>query len=257
MDLRTERPAAAPAAGRGWRRAGRVALALAAVALLVAAGRLGGGWVPRFAGWVDGLGWWGPAAFVVGYALATVAFVPGVVLTLAAGAVFGLLEGTLVVFAGATLGACGAFLVSRHLARGAIERRLAASPRFAALDRAVRQEGRKVVFLLRLSPVFPFNLLNYALGLTGVHFRDYLVACLGMLPGTFLYVYYGRVLGSVAAAAGGAGAARGAEYWTFLGVGVLATLAVTALIAHRARQALRRTTDGALDGAAEQEAARP
>jgi uncharacterized membrane protein YdjX (TVP38/TMEM64 family) len=210
----------------------------AAAVLLLWLGRQGGAQVPRFATWVESLGVWGPLAFIAGYALAAVALVPGSLLTLAGGAIFGLVEGTIYVFAGATLGASAAFLVGRYLARGAVERRLAGSPRFAALDRAVGREGRKIVFLLRLSPVFPFNLLNYGLGLTRVRFVDYLIACLGMLPGTFLYVYYGKLLGTVAAVAGGAEVERGWEYWLVLGLGVAATIAATAVITRRARQAL-------------------
>ena len=109
----------------------------------------------------------------------------------------------------ATLGASAAFLVSRYVARGFVERRLAGNERFAAIDRAIGTEGRKIVLLLRLSPVFPFNLLNYALGLTRVRFADYLVASVGMLPGTLLYVYYGKVAGDVARLAGGAAVPRG------------------------------------------------
>src|SRR5262249_36543250 len=152
----------------------------------------------------NGLGAWGPIVFIVGYAVATVAFVPGSVLTLAAGAIFGLAPGVVYVFIAAVLGSTAAFLVSRYVARQVIERRLKDNPRFAAIDRAVGAQGRKIVFLLRLSPVFPFNLLNYALGLTQVRFADYLIASIGMLPGTLLFVYYGKLAGDVAALAGGA-----------------------------------------------------
>src|SRR5207247_1074266 len=144
----------------------RAALGVAALAALIVLGRQAGGYVLGFAGWVKGLGAWGPVVFIAGYVLAPVAFVPGVLLTLAAGAIFGLVQGVLYVFVAATLGASAAFLVGRYLARAAVEPRIAANPRFAAIDRAVGAEGRKIVFLLRLSPVFPFNLLNYALGLT-------------------------------------------------------------------------------------------
>jgi uncharacterized membrane protein YdjX (TVP38/TMEM64 family) len=133
-----------------------------------------------------------------------VAFVPASLLTLAAGAIFGIPAGTLYVFVAATVGSCLAFLVSRYLARVAVERRIEGNPKFAAIDRAVGRQGRRIVFLLRLSPVFPFNLLNYALGLTRVRFVDYAVAAVGMLPGTLLYVYLGKVAGDVAALAGGA-----------------------------------------------------
>ena len=219
--------------------------------LLVGAGVLGllyliareaGDTLPRFASWVDGLGYWGPLVFVAGYALAVVAMVPGAILTLAGGAIFGLLEGTLYVFAAAFLGSAAAFLVARHLARGAVERRLGGHPRFASIDRAVAQEGLKIVFLLRLSPVFPFNLLNFGLGLTQIRFRDYLTASLGMIPGTVLYVYYGKVVGDVAALAGGVAVDRDAAYYAVMGLGLAATIAVTAIVTRLARRALQQAT---------------
>jgi uncharacterized membrane protein YdjX (TVP38/TMEM64 family) len=220
----------------------RILLVTAALAALVLAGRAAGAYVPTFAGWVDGLGLWGPLIFIAGYAAAVVLFAPGSVLTLAAGAIFGLLEGTIFVFVAATLGAAVAFLVARHLARGAIERRLAGNARFAAIDRAVGAQGRRIVFLLRLSPVFPFNLLNYALGLTRVRFADYLVASLGMLPGTLLYVYTGKIAGDVAALAGGAAVERGTAYYAVLVLGLLATLAVTTMVTRIARRSLAEAT---------------
>ena len=233
--------AATPTSARG-RWLVRVLLVLAAVALLVVLGRKAAPLVPRFAAWVNALGFWGPVAFVAGYTLAAVAFVPGSLLTLAAGAIFGLAKGTGFVFLGAVLGSSAAFLVARHLARGAVERRLAGNARFAAIDRAVGREGRKIVLLLRLSPVFPFNLLNYALGLTGVRFGDYLVGSFGMLPGTLLYVYYGKVAGDVSALTSGATGEKGAGYWAILGVGLAATLVVSTLVARTARRALKEAT---------------
>jgi uncharacterized membrane protein YdjX (TVP38/TMEM64 family) len=221
-----------------------VLLALAAVAALVVAGRRAGALIPAFSAWVDGLGVWGPVAFVAGYAIATVAFVPGSLLTLAAGAIFGVGKGTALVLLAATLGASAAFLVSRYLARGFVERRLAGNERFAAIDRAIGSQGRKIVFLLRLSPVFPFNLLNYALGLTRVRFADYVVASIGMLPGTLLYVYYGKVAGDVARLAGGAPMRRGPAYYGVLALGLVATIVVTTLVTRTARRALQEVTDG-------------
>jgi uncharacterized membrane protein YdjX (TVP38/TMEM64 family) len=216
----------------------KTAAALAALAALVWAGRELGVYVPRFAAWVESLGIWGPVVFILGYATATVAFIPGSLLTLASGAIFGLLEGTLYVFVGATIGATGAFLVARYLARSRIEARLEGKPRFRAIDRAVAREGLKIVTLLRLAPVFPFNLLNYALGLTKVRLRHYLLACLGMIPGTFLYVYYGKALGSLAAVAGGAEIEKGAAYWTVFVLGLAATVAVTLVVTRIARRTL-------------------
>ena len=222
----------------------RVLVALAAVTLLLVAGRRAATLLPEFTGWLERLGAWAPAGFVVGYAVATVAFVPGSLLTLAAGAIFGLVRGTAVAFVAATLGASAAFLIARYLARGAVERRLAGEPRFAALDRAIGAEGRRIVLLLRLSPVFPFNLLNYALGLTRVRFTDYLVASVGMLPGTVLYVYSGTLVGDVARLAAGVAIPHGTAYWAVGATGLLATIAVTTIIARSARRALLDATDG-------------
>ncbi len=220
----------------------KIAVGIAVLAGVIVLGREAGAYVPRFAEWVDGLGLWGPVVFVIGYAAAVVGFVPGSILTLAAGAIFGLVEGTLYVFAAASLGATAAFLVSRYFARAAIERRIEGDERFAAIDRAVGEQGRRIVFLLRLSPIFPFNLLNYALGLTQVRLADYVIACVGMLPGTILYVYSGKVAGDVAAVAGGAGGERGAAEYALLGVGLLATVIVTTIVTRIARRALDEAT---------------
>ena len=235
--------AAAPAsARRGWSSGIRVALIVIGLVVLALLGRQAGGYVPQFARWVNSLGVWGPLVFIVGYALAAVAFVPGSLLTLAAGAIFGLAQGVVYVFIAATLGSAAAFLVSRYVARAAIERRLASNPRFAAIDRAVGAQGRKIVFLLRLSPVFPFNLLNYGLGLTQVRFADYVIASIGMIPGTLLYVYYGKLVGDVAALAGGAAPEKGAGYYAVLVLGLAATIVVTTLVTRVARRALKEAT---------------
>jgi uncharacterized membrane protein YdjX (TVP38/TMEM64 family) len=225
-----------------WKKIGiALALAAGATALLAAGGRLGA-YVPAFREWVQGFGLWAPVVFILGYALAAVAFVPGASLTAASGATFGVVQGTLYAWLGATLGSGGAFLIARYAARSWVEGKLAGNPRLAAVDRAVEREGGKVVALLRLSPAFPFNLLNYALGLTKVGFVAYLAAGLAMVPGTLLYAYYGKVLGDVVAATGG-GVRKGPLEWTLLGVGLAATVAVTVLITRRARQALADRVD--------------
>jgi uncharacterized membrane protein YdjX (TVP38/TMEM64 family) len=219
----------------------RLVIVAAAIAVLVLAGRRLGALVPGFQAWVAGLGAWGPLAFIAGYALAVVAFVPGSLLTLAGGAVFGLARGTVYVFVAASLGATLAFLVARHGARPWVEKRVAADPRFAAIDRAIAAQGGRIAFLLRLSPLFPFNLLNYALGLTRVRLRDYVLACAGMLPGTLLYVYYGSLAGELAQAAGGARTRSPAE-WALLAVGLVATVVVTRIVTRIATRALREAT---------------
>lgn len=209
--------------------AARLLVPLVALGLLVYFHGAIAGAIRELADWVATLGPWGPLVFVAGYVLATVAFVPGSVLTVAAGAIFGLGPGTAYVFLGATLGACAAFVLARTFARGAIERRLAGNPRFAAIDRAIAKEGLRIVFLLRLSPLFPFSLGNYALGLTRVSFRDYALGCAGMLPWTFVYVYLGSVVGDV-----GSG-------WRIV-VGLLVTAVVVYRIASIAKRALADAT---------------
>jgi uncharacterized membrane protein YdjX (TVP38/TMEM64 family) len=220
----------------------RIATIGVVIMLVVLAGRRLAGFVPAFAHWVHGLGPLGPVAFMAGYAAAAVAFVPGSLLTLAAGAVFGVGLGTVYAMVGATVGASGAFLVSRHIARAAFQQRMAAIPRFAIIDRAISREGWKVVLLLRLSPVFPFNLLNYALGLMRIRFVDFLIASIGMLPGTLLYTYSGKVVGDIAALAAGQSPPRTAAYYLVLALGLAATVAVTTAITKLARRALAAAT---------------
>lgn len=212
------------------------------IVALVLFGRFGAQYVPVFANWVHDLGTLGPVVFIVGYVVAAVVGIPGSLLTLAAGAIFGLGAGVAYVFVGATLGATAAFLVSRYVARGLVERRLAGNARFRALDQAIAQNGRKIVFLLRLSPIFPFSLLNYALGLSQVRLLDYIVASIGMLPGTVLYVYYGKLAGDVASVASGGAPVKDAGYYAVLALGLLATIAVTTLVTRVARRALAAST---------------
>ena len=220
----------------------RIAIGAVVLAALVVAGRSAGHLVPVFAEWVQGLGAWGPVIFIAGYAVAVIAFLPALIFTLAGGAIFGLVQGVIYVFIAATIGSIGAFLVSRYVARSAIERRLAGNPRFAAIDRAVGAQGLRIVFLLRLSPVFPFTALNYALGLTRVRLRDYALASFGMIPGTVLYVYYGKLAGDVAALSGGQQVEKGIGYYAVLLLGLAATIAATVVVTRTARRALREAT---------------
>jgi len=198
-----------------------------------------------FAASLEQLGAWAPLAFVGAYVLAVVAFVPALPLTLAGGAIFGPLVGVAYVFVAASLGACAAFLIARYVARGAIEQRISGNPRFAAIDRAIAERGLRIALLLRLSPVFPFSLLNYALGLTRVRFADYAVACVGMLPATAAYVYLGSLIGDLAGLGGDAHPSA-ASPWLRRGLstlGLAATLAVVVVIARTARRALAELTE--------------
>jgi uncharacterized membrane protein YdjX (TVP38/TMEM64 family) len=224
----------------GARAVLKLGLGLAAVVAVAVAARMLplASWLEIFNERVAGLGVAGMILFALLYAAATVLMVPGSLLTLAAGASFGLLPGFVTVLFGATLGAALAFLVSRHLARKRIERWIQKKPSFAAVDKAVAREGWKIVFLTRLSPVFPFNLQNYAYGLTSVSFGQYVLASwIGMIPGTFLYVYLGILGRSGLQAASGTGAET--YRLALQAVGLLATLGVTILITRTAKRALR------------------
>ena len=217
-------------------------IVLAVVVVLVLLGRQLSGQLPRLTAAVDALGVWGPIVFIAGYAIACVAFVPASLLTLAAGALFGVVRGTVFVLIGATLGSLAAFLIARYLARDWIAARVAKDPRFAAIDAAIAEQGRKVVFLLRLSPVVPFSVLNYALGLTTVRVGDFILASAGMLPGTLLYVYSGNLASVVAGASNAAAPPKGPAFYTVLGLGLAATAAVTVLVTRVAKKALAHAT---------------
>jgi uncharacterized membrane protein YdjX (TVP38/TMEM64 family) len=202
--------------------------------------------IPRFAEWVAGLGAAAPIIFAGAYIVATILLVPGSLLTLAGGALFGIVRGTLLVLGAASMGASAAFLIARYLARERVAARVQGDARFAAIDRAIGASGLKIVVLLRLSPVVPFNLLNYALGVTSVRFAHYLLGCAAMLPGTLLWVYYGRVIGDVAALAAGARAPRGAGYYVLVAVGLVATIMVTAILTRIAKRELARRAPDAV-----------
>ncbi|MBI4502065.1 MAG: TVP38/TMEM64 family protein [Gemmatimonadetes bacterium] len=186
-------------------------------------------------GWISGLGVWGPVALALWYIVATVLFVPGTILTLAAGAMFGLVVGMITVSIGSTLGASLAFLIARYVARDQIAAMAGRNRRFGAIDRAIGEGGWKIVALLRLSPAIPFNLQNYLYGLMRIRFWPYVVTSwLAMLPGTFLYVYLGHVTG----VAMEADRSRTPGEWTLLAVGLLATVVVTVYMTRLARRAL-------------------
>ncbi|MBA4177408.1 MAG: sulfurtransferase [Leptothrix sp. (in: Bacteria)] len=141
--------------------------------------------------WVEGAGAAGPVLFMGLYAAATVLLLPGAVVTLAGGALFGPLWGTLWNLIGATVGAALAFLIARHLGADWVARR--AGPRLQRLNEGVASEGWRFVAFVRLVPLFPFNLLNYALGLTRISFVTYLLATwVFMLPGALAYTWLGH-----------------------------------------------------------------
>ena len=188
--------------------------------------------------WIDGLGAIAPIVFVLAYIVVTVAFLPASVVTLGAGFVFGVVKGSILVFIGAMLGATAAFLVGRFVARDWIAKKVEGNRFFNSLDNAIAEEGLKLIFLIRLSPAFPFNLLNYALGLTKVSLRDYVIGTTGIIPGTIMYVYLGSLIGDVAMLGTGDAPANPIIDWTIKILIFVTIVAISLYIAKIAKKAL-------------------
>ncbi|MBI3358557.1 MAG: TVP38/TMEM64 family protein, partial [Nitrospirae bacterium] len=188
---------------------------------------------------ISGLGPLGDLIFISIYMLACVLFLPGAILTLGAGAIFGVVKGSMLVSVGSTLGATCAFLVGRYVARGWVVKKIEGNKKFKAIDEAIASEGWKIVGLTRLSPVFPFSLLNYAYGVTNVTLKDYFFASwIGMITGTVMYVYIGSLAGDVATAGGAK--SPGIAQWAIRIIGLLATIAVTVFITKIAKKGLEK-----------------
>jgi uncharacterized membrane protein YdjX (TVP38/TMEM64 family) len=189
-----------------------------------------------------GAGLAGALLYGLAYVLGTLLFFPGSLLTLGAGFLYGLAAGMAVVVPASVLGALLAFLLGRTVLRGPTERLLQRHPRFQAVDAAVGEEAFRVVLLLRLSPLFPFNLLNYGLGVTRVPVGTYLLASVvGMFPGTLLYVYLGTFLTSAAELLSGQRPNAGWAGKLLFAVGLVATLAAVLLVSRAARRTLEAT----------------
>ncbi|MEA5598924.1 TVP38/TMEM64 family protein [Rivularia sp. UHCC 0363] len=199
-------------------------------------------WLKNALEWINNQGAVGGIAFILLYIVATVAFLPGSILTLGAGVVFDVFLGSVYVFIGATIGAIAAFLVGRYLARGWVVKKISGNKKFAAVDNAVGREGLKIVLLTRLSPVFPFNLLNYAYGVTGVSLKDYILGTIGILPGTIMYVYLGSLAGNIATIGTGEQTSNPTVVWTIRIIGFIATAAVTLYVTKIAKKALDEET---------------
>ncbi len=198
-----------------------------------------GPWALRLVEWVQGAGLAGAGVFALAYVAASALLLPGSVLTLGAGFAYGPIWGTLLVSPVSVLAATVSFLLARFVARAWVSRKVARDPRFTAIDAAVGESGFRIVALLRLSPVLPFNLMNYALGLTRVRLRDYVLGSwLGMLPGTVMYVYLGSLITSATELASGARPDAGPWGRVLYFGGLAATLLVTILITRVARRAL-------------------
>ncbi|MBD0346465.1 MAG: TVP38/TMEM64 family protein [Coleofasciculus sp. Co-bin14] len=188
--------------------------------------------------WINNLGVVGAIVYIALYIVATVAFLPGSVITLGAGVIFGVVWGSIYVLIGASLGATAAFLIGRYLVRDWVLKKIAGNEKFQAIDEAVASEGFKIVLLTRLSPVFPFNLLNYAFGVTGVSLTDYVLGFIGMIPGTVMYVYFGSLAGNLARIGTEGQPTNPTVEWTIRIIGFIATVALTVYITRLARKAL-------------------
>lgn len=228
-------------------KSGRIKLAIAAVAIvgLLVASRFIDvqGIFQDTLQWIKDLGFAGMLAFAALYVVACVLLLPGSILTLGAGAIYGVVQGSILVSIASTLGATAAFLVGRYLARDWIAQKIERNEKFKAVDDAVAREGWKIVGLTRLSPVFPFNFLNYAYGVTQVSLRDYFFASwIGMMPATIVYVYFGSLAGSVATL-GEDGREKSIIEWVLFGVGLAAAFAVTYYVTKVARNALNKRVE--------------
>ena len=192
-------------------------------------------WSGELQNWIKSFGIIAPFVFVVAYIITTIFMIPGSILTLIAGAVFGLWFGVLYVIIGSNLGALAAYLLAKTKLREKFMKMAEGNAKFAALDKAIGENGFKMVLLTRLSPAFPFTLLNYFLGLTSVKIGAYVAGnFLGMLPATFLYVY----LGSLANVTVGS-----VSKWQLVMriVGLLATIGVVIYVTRLARKAMKES----------------
>ena len=185
----------------------------------------------------------GAVLFIPLYALWVTLLLPGAWASMLAGALYGTWWGSVVVFVGASLGALLVFLLGRTWLRGWAQRRLAAAPKLRAVEQAVSREGLRLVLLTRLSPAFPFSLLNLAYGLSEVSWRDYSIGLIGILPGTVLFCGLGALAGDVARFHTVLSGEADPLTWAVRVLGVVATLAVVWLVNRVARQALRGEGD--------------
>ena len=191
-------------------------------------------WISAFRDWAQAQGPKGWIAFIVIYAIATVVSFPASILTLAAGVAWGL-KGFPIVLVGATLGAALAFLAARYILREKVQESIEGKPWLKAIERAVSEEGWKIVGLMRLSPAIPFTLQNFFFGTTSVGFFPYVLATFfGIMPGTLLYLWIASIGGEAAAGDSSASILK----YAFLGVGIIATIAVTVIIGRKAKQKL-------------------
>jgi uncharacterized membrane protein YdjX (TVP38/TMEM64 family) len=215
--------------------AAKLAGMLVPVGLGLGASKLAAPYMPGFTEWVNTLGVWAPAAFIVGYIVATVCMMPAFLLTIAGGAVFGMLKGSVLVFIGSTIGAAIAFTLGRTVLRSWVAAQIAKNQTLQIVDRVVGQEGLKLMFLLRLSGIAPFVLTNYAMGVTSVSLAHFLLALLGMLPTIATYT-----VGQSGAQTPGAGAIPSWILWMGITAAVILAVTITRIVQKALREAQMR-----------------
>jgi uncharacterized membrane protein YdjX (TVP38/TMEM64 family) len=218
-----------------------------AVSLIIAAKQLNiQGWLQTSIIWIESLGSWGAIAFIVIYNISTLLFIPGSLLTLKGGCLFGVVWGSIYVLIAATIGATFAFIIGRYLSRDWVCRQLEKHPNFQAINQAVAKQGFKIVFLTRLSPIFPFNLLNYAFGITQVSLKDYIFGSIGMVPGTVMYVYIGSLatdLAMIGTHSQPTTPETQIGKWLIQIIGLIATVVVTIYVTKIAQEALKESVE--------------
>ena len=193
--------------------------------------------------WIQNWGWMGGIAFILLYIAATILLIPGSILTLGAGVVFGVTWGSVYVLIGAIVGETAAFLLGRYITRDWISHKIKDNQTFFALNLALNREGLKIILLTRLSPIFPFSLLNYAFGVTGISLRDYFLGSIGMIPMTVTYVYFGSLAEDLASIGEVSQLANPELQWAIRICGFIATVAATFYITRIARQTLNKSLD--------------
>jgi len=203
-------------------------------------------WLHTLVHWMEAIqqaGWLGWFLFVGLYASACMAFIPGSFLTLGAGAVYGFWGGVTLVLLGHGLGSLLSFLIARYLLRGWMEKRLGHNKRVRAVAKAVERDGWKIVFLTRLSPVMPFSLINYSLGLSRISVTRFLMATeLGAVPSTCAYVFVGKLIGNLTRIGPDLQHHRALEWWAW-GAGLAVTIAATIYVSIMASRALNQHMD--------------
>ena len=222
-----------------WKKISLVLVSMiAAIAFTVFLGKWFGAELPRFELWIQSLGWWGPAVFVVAFSILTLLQLPEFLLAIAGGVAFGLWEGTLVVSAANVVAALFAFFIYRRIFRNRFDHLLERHPKMKAVQSAVSSKGFKLMALMRLAP-FNFSIFNAICGASDVRLAPYLLSLVAVIPGNFSTVYFGTVARHVAQKSAGVDKLSMAHEISLF-AGFLVTVVVCLFVAHVAHHALEQ-----------------